>query len=93
MNEIIREIFEVCRLNNIQLNFKSPEDYIEFFYSKLIPPTKDHYPSMYYDLISGNKTEIDALNGAIVKLGEKIGYIPKVNKTIVNLVKSFHYNT
>jgi 2-dehydropantoate 2-reductase len=93
MNEIIKEIFEVCRLNNIHLNFQSAEDYIEFFYSKLIPPTKDHYPSMYYDLISGNKTEIDALNGAIVKLGEKIGYIPKVNKTIVNLVKSFSLQT
>ncbi|MGB9767126.1 MAG: ketopantoate reductase family protein [Sulfurihydrogenibium sp.] len=88
MNEIIKEIFNVCHLNNIQLNFKSAEEYIEFFYSKLIPPTKDHYPSMYYDLNSGNRTEIDALNGAIVKLGEKVGYTPKVNKTIYNLIKS-----
>jgi 2-dehydropantoate 2-reductase len=43
---------------------------------------------MYYDLNSGNRTEIDALNGAIVKLGEKVGYTPKVNKTIYNLIKS-----
>ena len=89
MNEIINEIFKVCQLNNIKLNFKSADDYINFFYSKLIPPTKNHYPSMYYDLNSGKKTEIDALNGAIVKLGEKVGYIPKVNKTIYNLIKSF----
>lgn len=88
MNDIIKEIFEVCKFNNIQLNFSSPDEYIDFFYCKLIPPTKDHYPSMYYDLKEGKKTEIDALNGAIVKLGEKAGYIPKVNKTIVNLIKS-----
>lgn len=88
MNNIIKEIFDVCRLNDIQLNFSSADEYIEFFYTKLIPPTKDHYPSMYYDLLSGKRTEIDALNGAIVKLGEKVGYTPKVNKTIVNIVKS-----
>ncbi len=88
MNDIIKEIFQVCHLNNIPLNFQSADEYIEFFYTKLIPPTKDHYPSMYYDLINGKRTEIDALNGAIVKLGERFGYIPKVNKTIVNLIKS-----
>jgi len=87
MDLIIDEIFQVAKLNNIQLNFDNPEDYKKLFYEKLIPPTKDHFPSMYYDLKSGKRTEIDALNGAIVKLGENVGYLPRVNFTITNLIK------
>ena len=87
MDLIIDEIFQVAKLNNIKLNYDNPEDYKKVFYEKLIPPTKDHFPSMYYDLKNGKKVEIDALNGAIVKLGEKAKYLPKVNFTITNLVK------
>lgn len=88
MNNIVKEIFEVCKLNNIPLNFPSAESYLEHFYKNLIPPTKDHYPSMYYDLKSGKKTEIDALNGAIVELGKKVGYIPVINLTITTIIKA-----
>lgn len=87
MNKIIEEIFQVCKLNNIQLNFETPQDYIDHFYKNLIPPTRQHYPSMYYDLKSGKRTEIEALNGAIVELGKRAGYIPPVNLTISTIVK------
>ncbi|MEZ0322889.1 MAG: 2-dehydropantoate 2-reductase [Hydrogenothermaceae bacterium] len=88
MNTVIEEIFKVCKFNNIPLNYKSAQEYIEHFYKNLIPPTKAHYPSMYYDLKSGKKTEIDALNGAIVDLGKKVGYIPVVNLTLTTIVKN-----
>jgi 2-dehydropantoate 2-reductase len=87
MNNIIREIFKVAEANNIELNWNSPEDYIDFFYSKLIPPTKEHYPSMYYDIKQGKKTEIDTLNGAIVNLAKGKNISVPVNETIVNLLK------
>ncbi len=87
MNNIIHEIFEVTKANNIKLNWSSPEEYIKNFYEKLIPPTAKHYPSMYYDLKSGKKTEIDALNGAIVKLAKKKGLKAPVNETITELIK------
>lgn len=87
MNLIIDEIFLVAKENNISLNFENSKDYKKHFYTNLIPPTKDHFPSMYYDLKSGKKTEIDALNGAIVKLGEKVGITPKTNLIITNLIK------
>lgn len=92
MNHIIKEIFEVCRLNNIALNFQY-ESYIEHFYNRLIPPTADHYPSMYYDVKAGKRTEIDALNGAIVELGRKVGYIPVVNLTVSTIIKSKEFVT
>ncbi len=87
MDIIIDEIFLVAKENRISLNFKNPEDYKKHFYTNLIPPTKDHFPSMYYDLKSCKRTEIDALNGSIVKLGEKVGITPKTNLTITNFIK------
>ena len=87
MNSIIDEIFKVAKMNDIKLNYDNPEDYKKIFYENLVPPTKDHFPSMYYDLKNRKRTEIDALNGAIVKLGENVGYLPKVNFTITNLIK------
>ena len=87
MNNIIYEIFSVAKANKIKLNWDNPEEYIEYFYSKLIPPTKNHYPSMYYDIKMGKKTEIDALNGAIVGLAKKVGLKAPTNETITNLIK------
>ncbi len=87
MNSIIREIFKIAQANNIKLRWNSPEEYIQHFYNNLIPPTKEHFPSMYYDLKSGKKTEIDALNGAIVKLAHSKGLSAPVNETITSLVK------
>jgi 2-dehydropantoate 2-reductase len=88
MNKIIEEIFEVTKANGIQLNWKNAEEYKKHFYEKLIPPTAKHFPSMYYDLRSGKRTEIDALNGAIVKLAKKVGLKAEVNEVITNLVKA-----
>lgn len=87
MDQIIDEIFTVLKTYNIQLRWKSSEEYKEHFYQRLIPPTAGHYPSMYYDLKNGKKTEIDALNGAIVNLAEQKGLETPVNKFITLLVK------
>ncbi len=88
MNKIIDEIFEVTKANNIKLNWKNSEEYKKIFYEKLIPPTAKHYPSMYYDIKSGKKTEIDALNGAIVELAKKAGLKAEINQVITNLIKA-----
>ncbi|MDQ7038409.1 MAG: ketopantoate reductase C-terminal domain-containing protein, partial [Aquificota bacterium] len=51
-----------------------------------IPPTASHYPSMLEDIRRG-RTEIDSLNGAIVKLGKEFGVPTPVNETVTLLVK------
>lgn len=43
--------------------------------------------SMYDDLAAGRPTEIDYLNGEVVKLAERMGRDAPVNRAIVNLVK------
>ncbi len=88
MNSIIDEIFEVTKVNSIELNWKSPEDFKKHFYERMVPPTSKHYPSMYYDIKMGKRTEIDSLNGAIVKLAKKKGLKVPINETITNMVKA-----
>ncbi|WP_457635564.1 ketopantoate reductase family protein [Persephonella sp.] len=87
MESIINEIFKTAQANSIKLRWKDPDEYIKHFYENLIPPTKKHFPSMFYDLKSGKKTEIDALNGAIVKLAQKKGIKAPTNETITLLIK------
>ncbi len=87
MDRIIYEIFEVLRAGGIETFWKCPEEFIDVFYSKLIPPTAAHYPSMLEDIKKG-RTEIDSLNGAVVRLGKKFGVETPVNETITALVKA-----
>ena len=88
MNNIIKEIFEVAKVHKIELNWKFPDEYIKHFYENLIPPTAQHFPSMYHDLKAKKKLEIDALNGAIVKLAKEKNIKVPVNETITNLIKA-----
>jgi hypothetical protein len=39
------------------------------------------------DLERGNKTEIDYINGAIVREGERIGFDTPINRLVVEMVK------
>jgi len=88
MDKIIEEIFEVTRAKGIELFHKNAEEYKKIFYNQLIPSTAQHYPSMYWDLKKGKKTEIDALNGAIVLLGKEVGVPTPVNEVITKLIKA-----
>ncbi|HMK42991.1 MAG TPA: ketopantoate reductase family protein, partial [Dissulfurispiraceae bacterium] len=88
MNNIITEIFGVMKAHSIKVQWKKAEDYLKVFYTKLVPPTRDHYPSMYHDLKAGKKLEIDALNGAIVQLAREKGIAVPVNEAITDLVKA-----
>jgi 2-dehydropantoate 2-reductase len=88
MNAVVGEIFDVAAAHAIELRWDSPEQYLEHFYTRLVPPTAAHFPSMYYDLKAGKRLEIDALNGAVVKLGRQRRVPVPVNETITNLIKA-----
>ncbi|NLA31252.1 MAG: 2-dehydropantoate 2-reductase, partial [Methanomicrobiales archaeon] len=45
------------------------------------------YPSMYYDIVQGRRTEIDLLNGYIARLGERHGIPTPQNHCITGLVR------
>lgn len=88
MNNVIHEIFAVLRAMKEEILWPDAEAYIKDFYTKLVPPTADHHPSMLQDIQRGRRTEIDALNGAVCRLGQKYGVLTPVNETITQLVKS-----
>ncbi len=48
---------------------------------------KEHEPSMLQDMRAGRQTEIDAINGAVVSIGEAHGVPVPVNRTIVDLIR------
>lgn len=87
MDAIIQEAFEVIKAHEIPTFWSSPDEYRKHFYQRLIPPTREHYPSMLEDVKKG-RTEIDALNGALVELGRQRNIALPVNQTIVSLVKA-----
>ena len=88
MDAVIDEIFLVARAHGITLNWASPEAYREHFYTRLVPPTAAHFPSMYYDVKCRKRLEIDALNGAIVRLAREKGISVPVNETITDIIKA-----
>lgn len=88
MDAIIDEIFRVAQAHGIVLNWKSPAEYREHFYMKLVPPTAKHFPSMYYDVKAGKRLEIDSLNGAVVRLARMRGIAVPVNETITAIIKA-----
>jgi 2-dehydropantoate 2-reductase len=88
IDAIIDEIFLVAEARGIDLNWKSAAAYRDHFYNRLVPPTAKHFPSMYYDVKAGKRLEIDALNGAVVKLAKEKGIAVPVNETITNIIKA-----
>ncbi len=88
MDAIIDEIFHVAQAHEMPLNWKSAEGYRTHFYTRLVPPTAKHFPSMYYDVKAGKRLEIDALNGAIVKLAQEKGISVPVNASITDIIKA-----
>ena len=82
---IVTEAFAVSRAEGVELVQKSASAYLDFLRYEKIPPTAKHYSSMYQDIVAGRLTEVDYMNGAIVRFGEKHGIATPVNRMVVNL--------
>ena len=64
------------------VKMRSRKDLKKLFYETVSPMR--HYSSTYQDAISGRKTEIDFLNGYIVKLGKKYNLSVAENKKLIS---------
>ena len=86
MGEVIQELYAVAQALGIRLEPATAEEYLALLFGKLIPPTAAHYASMREDFLLRRRTEIDALNGAIVRYGIEHGVPCPTNTTLTRLV-------
>ncbi len=87
MESIIREVFAVMASAGFRTHWPDADAYLEVFYGRLIPLTASHETSMSQDLRCGKRTEIDFLNGAIVRLGHRFGIPVPANQSVTEAIR------
>ncbi|MCI6027010.1 MAG: ketopantoate reductase family protein [Oscillospiraceae bacterium] len=88
LNQICAECCAVAQAKGISLDYNETRAYVHATYYR-----QQHYVSMCQDIHNKRKTEIDTINGTIVRLGRQLGIPTPVNETMVHLVRliSNHY--
>ncbi len=82
MTDLLYEGFELARCNDINLG----DDFVEktLGFIDTFPP--DTTSSLARDIWEGNPSEIDYLNGSVLKMAEKLSLVVPVNKFIYHSV-------
>jgi 2-dehydropantoate 2-reductase len=93
MNTLAAEVFDVMTAAGYSTHWPGVDDFLRAFYGRLVPDTAEHKSSMLQDLTAGKKTEIDALNGAVLALADKHRLAAPYNKAVYELVKFMEVNT
>jgi 2-dehydropantoate 2-reductase len=86
IDEVLEEAFGVAKRLGIRLPFTDAAAYRDVFYGRLIPATTSHRPTMLNDLRRRGRTDIDALNGMIVELGDKFSVDVTVNRMLTRMI-------
>jgi 2-dehydropantoate 2-reductase len=84
MGQLAHEAATVARARAVVLPFLDLEQAVE----EVAQRTAENVSSMFQDVLRGAPTEVDAINGAVVQLGELAGIPVPVNRTICSLVKA-----
>jgi len=92
MNNISEEIFRVLAVTGYKTHWKKAGDFLKVFYEKLVPDTAKHKSSTLQDILAKKNTEIEALNGAVIKLAEEHNINVPYNKTVYNIIKFIEAN-
>jgi 2-dehydropantoate 2-reductase len=83
--QLIDEAYDVCERDGVtMLNTRAEELASVNYVSKVANPL--HYPSMYQDMSHNRPTEVDYINGYLVKLGQKYHYQAKTHAFLTHLV-------
>lgn len=87
IEQIVREIYAVVQEDGISLEWRDPDVFLGYLQGALIPVMARHRSSMLQDILHGHKTEIDYLNGAVVRAGERLGIATPYNACISDLIR------
>ncbi|MGE5296708.1 MAG: ketopantoate reductase family protein, partial [Solirubrobacterales bacterium] len=92
MSQIVSEVFAVMSAAGYRTHWRQPEEFLKVFYGKLVPDTAGHRSSMLQDISAGKRTEIDALNGQVLKLANRYGLDVPYNRAVHNLIRFIESN-
>jgi len=84
MKQLVEEAASVAKAHGIELPFDNPIKAAEDAARR----SADNLSSMLQDLLRGSETEVDAINGVIVHLGDKYHLPVELNRAICLLVKA-----
>jgi 2-dehydropantoate 2-reductase len=84
MERAATECADVARAKHIQLPFTNPVERVR----EVAQKTAVNRSSMFQDILRGAPTEIEAINGAVVREGESLGVPTLVNEILWRLVKA-----
>ncbi len=84
MNAAALETAQVAEAQGIKLPYDDPSQEVEGVARR----TAENDSSMLQDIRRGAPTEVDAINGAVVREGERLGVPTPVNRSLWNLVRA-----
>jgi 2-dehydropantoate 2-reductase len=83
MNQIIDEVLTVANAKGITLPYRNPHAKVE----AILRATSDNTSSMLVDVQRGVRTEVEAINGAIVREAKRLGVRVPLNETLLGILK------
>lgn len=84
LKDAVTEAVKVAKRKRIKLIYDDPLSKVE----SVCEATATNVSSMLQDILRQKRTEIDFINGVIVRQGKSIGIATPVNEILVNLVKT-----
>ena len=84
MNAAALETAQVAEAQGIKLPYDEPSQEVE----EVARRTAENESSMLQDIRRGAPTEVDAINGAVVREGERLGVQTPVNRSLWDLVRA-----
>jgi 2-dehydropantoate 2-reductase len=84
LREAVTEAIRIAKRKRIKLIYDDPLAKVE----AVCEATKENVSSMLQDVLKNKHTEIDSINGVIVRLGQELGIPVPVNSVLLDLVKT-----
>jgi 2-dehydropantoate 2-reductase len=81
--KVVGEVLQVARAKGIPVNGDAVRASVEM----ALREHREHKPSMLQDLLAGRRTEVDAINGAVVRQAAQLNIQVPVTETLWRLVK------
>jgi 2-dehydropantoate 2-reductase len=88
LKDAATEAAMVASHQGIKLPYEDPVTMVE----AVARDTAANFSSMLQDVLRGTPTEIDAINGAIIRIGDQAGVLTPINHMLWRLVRGLDQN-